>query len=161
MDYEARILNCLGEHMTKKSLVDGAKLFSTVAGILAISLFAQWGHACSLWVARDSSCIYGDMQTGTLWTRSCPDTVCHRVGRYIDNIPCDNETICMPSNSMDGATNPNQLSTVCAKWYPINSDDAQMDGCASGQSEWRRVCQKYDPATYPTQTCSAPYPGDN
>ena len=145
-----------------------------IVGVLTAGLlFAQICWACTPWRERSSECIYAGSHSGTLWTRKCPSTVCHRDGHFITNIPCDNETICMPESQMDGPTmpgtddqlpvhvNPNNLTTVCQKWYPLTGDDSQMDGCSENQHEWRRVCQKYDPVDYPTQTCSASYPGDN
>ncbi len=139
----------------------------------AIVLYPLTSLACSAWTPQDSECVYGDSQNGALWTRSCPETVCHRDGKFITNMPCDNEDICMPETTMDGPTlpgtdtqlpvhtNPNHLRTICQKWYPMNGDNSQLDGCPNGQIEWSRVCQKYDPQMYPTQTCSAGYPGDN
>ena len=136
-------------------------------------LFPPTSLACTAWRARNSDCLFAGSHDGVLWTRHCPNTVCHRDGHFITNIPCNNETICMPSSSMDGPTlpgtdtqlpihtNPNNLNTICQKWYPMSGDDSQMDGCRSDQLEWRRVCQQYDPATLPTLTCSANYPGDN
>ena len=148
-----------------------------VAGIICVlaagMFFAKFGWACTAWRTHDSDCIYGDMQDGTSWKRSCPNTVCHHVGRHrITNIPCSNETICMPSSEMDGPvdpttnevltvhTNPNNLTGVCQKWYPITSDNSQMDGCADNQIIWNRVCQEYDPVEYPTRSCFAGDPND-
>src|SRR6185312_1840569 len=89
--------------MSKINFFVLAILFGVFA---AIVLYPPVSLACSAWVQQNSECVYGDSQDGYLWQRSCPDSVCQRDGKYITNIPCDNEQMCMPETSLDGPKLP-------------------------------------------------------
>lgn len=112
------------------------RILTLVCLMFALNPIQNLMAECTDWTQTSGvSCIFAG-GSGNLWERQCDD-LCS-IGRRGQGYgpQCNNETICMPSDS-----SPNQLSRACTDWVREGGVTCRNPNTGNWEQHWVRSCQ--------------------